>query len=259
MNARTGDPTVVTARSGAVMTITLNRPHALNALTPDMYADLATALMQAAASDVRAVVLTGAGRGFCPGQDLNASTSSDPAADLRLVDGTVRALRALEKPVIAAINGATAGGGLAYALACDFRIAATGAKFAPAFLELGLVPDLGSSWLLVQALGVDRTFDWLVSGRKVTAIEALAMGLIHEVAEPDELMTTALDKARHLATKATRAIGLSKRLLQAAARHTFDAQLDLEAQAQALAGSSDDYREAMEAFRERRPPRFTGR
>jgi 2-(1,2-epoxy-1,2-dihydrophenyl)acetyl-CoA isomerase len=141
------DPTVLGALDGAVFTITLNRPHALNALTPPMYAELAAVLMRAAQPDVRAVVVTGAGRGFCPGQDLNETSSDDPSSDLRYVDGTVRGLRALEKPVIAAINGAAAGGGLAYALACDVRLAAEGAKFAPAFIDIGLVPDLGTSAL----------------------------------------------------------------------------------------------------------------
>jgi 2-(1,2-epoxy-1,2-dihydrophenyl)acetyl-CoA isomerase len=253
------EPTVLCARDGSVLTLTLNRPHALNALTPPMYLELASALMQAADVDVRAVIVTGAGRGFCPGQDLNDSASDDPSADLRFVDGTVRALRALQKPVIAAINGAAAGGGLAYALACDIRIASSSAKFAPAFIDLGLVPDLGCSWLLTQILGADRTFEWLCSGRKIVAAEALTMGLVHEVVEPGELMEVAMARAKALADKPTRAIGLTKRLLQSAATHSFDAQLDAEAQAQALAGSSADYAEALAAFRERRPPRFTGR
>jgi 2-(1,2-epoxy-1,2-dihydrophenyl)acetyl-CoA isomerase len=237
----TTSATVLTAHDGAVMTITLNRPHALNALTPPMYGELAAALMQAAAPSVRAVIVTGAGRGFCPGQDLNDSASADPSADLRFVDGTVRALRALQKPVIAAINGAAAGGGLAYALACDIRIAASSARFAPAFLELG------------------RAFERLLSGRKLVATEALALGLVHEIVEPDALMHHAMARAQALAGKATLAIGLSKRLLQAAQHQGFEAQLEAEAQAQALAGASSDYTEALTAFRERRPPRFTGR
>jgi 2-(1,2-epoxy-1,2-dihydrophenyl)acetyl-CoA isomerase len=251
--------TVLTARDGSVLTLTLNRPQALNALTPPMYLELAAALMKAAAVDVRAVIVTGAGRGFCPGQDLNDGASDDPAADLRFVDGTVRALRALQKPVVAAINGATAGGGLAYALACDIRIAATSAKFAPAFIDLGLVPDLGCSWLLTQILGADRAFEWLTSGRKINAAEALAIGLVHEVVEPGALLQHAMARAQALATKPTRAIGLTKRLLQSAAASSFDTQLDAEAQAQALAGSSADYAEALTAFRERRTPVFSGR
>ncbi len=251
--------TILTALDGAVFTITLNRPQALNALTPPMYVELAAALMRAADPAVRAVIVTGAGRGFCPGQDLNDSASDDPSADLRFVDGTVRALRALHKPVIAAVNGAAAGGGLAYALACDIRIASSGAKFAPAFIDLGLVPDLGCSWLLARTLGAERAFEWLLSGRKLTAMEAMAMGLVHEVVEATKLMPRAMARAKELAAKPTLAIGLTKRLLQAAASNSFDAQLDAEAQAQALAGASSDYTEALAAFRERRPPRFTGR
>jgi 2-(1,2-epoxy-1,2-dihydrophenyl)acetyl-CoA isomerase len=253
------EPNVLSARDGSVLTLTLNRPQALNALTPPMYQDLAAALLAAAAVDVRAVIVTGAGRGFCPGQDLNDSGSANPSADLRFVDGTVRALRALQKPVVAAINGAAAGGGLAYALACDIRIASSSAKFAPAFIDIGLVPDLGCSWLLAQILGADRAFEWLTSGRKLTAAEALSLGLVHQVVEPGDLMAQAMARAQALANQPTLAIGLTKRLLQSAATHSFDAQLDAEAQAQTLAGRSADYAEAMAAFRERRPPQFTGR
>jgi len=249
---------VLTRRDGSVLTIQLNRPQALNALNAAMYARLGSALIEAASTTVRAVVLTGSGRGFCPGQDLKDTASDAPAADLRLVDGTVRALRALQKPTIAAINGAVAGGGLAYALACDVRIAASTAKFAPAFADLGLVPDLGCSWLLARTMGAERAFEWLCSGRKLTASEALAMGLVHEVVEPAELVTRAAERAAVLADKATLAIGLTKRLLHAAAHSTFEAQLELEAQAQAEAGASSDYREALAAFREKRSPRFTG-
>jgi 2-(1,2-epoxy-1,2-dihydrophenyl)acetyl-CoA isomerase len=251
--------TVLTAQDDSVFTLTFNRPQAMNALTAAFYCDLTSALMQAADPAVRAVIVTGAGRGFCPGQDLNDSASDDPAADLRFVDGTVRALRALQKPVIAAINGAAAGGGLAYALACDIRIASSSAKFAPAFIDLGLVPDLGCSWLLTQILGADRAFEWLSSGRKITAAEALAMGLVHEVVEPGDLTARAMARAQALAARPTRALGLTKRLLQSAATNSFEAQLDAEAQAQSLAGSSADYTEALAAFRERRPPVFTGR
>ena len=251
-------PTVLMERDGAVLTIRLNRPEALNALNAATYAGLGVALIEAASRSVRAVVLTGSGRAFCPGQDLNDAAGDDPAADLRLVDGTVRALRALQKPTIAAINGAVAGGGLAYALACDIRIAASSARFAPAFMDLGLVPDLGTSWLLARAMGAERAFHWLYSGRKVSALEAQAMGLVHEVVEPAALMDRATVQARALAERATLAFGLTKGLLNAATNATFETQLELEAQAQAQAGASDDYREALAAFRERRPPRFVG-
>ena len=250
---------MLVSRDGAVLTITLNRPAALNALTAQMYTDLGAALMKAMAPDVRAVILTGAGKGFCPGQDLNDAASDDPAADLRLVDGTVRALRSLEKPVIAAINGAVAGGGLAYALACDFRIAASSAVFAPAFIDMGLVPDLGCSWLLAEAMGTACAFDWLCSGRRLSAAEAMAAGLVQEVVAPESLPARALQRAKELAERPTRAIGLTKSLLQRASRAQFEVQLEYEAVAQASAGASADYREALASFRERRAPKFTGR
>ena len=217
----TAAATVLVSRDGAVMTITLNRPEALNALTPPMYGELAAALMQAASPEVRAVLVTGAGRGFCAGQDLNDGASDDPSSDLRFVDGTVRALRALQKPVIAAVNGAAAGGGLAYALACDIRIASSSAKFAPAFVDLGLVPDLGCSWLLTQILGAERAFEWLLSGRKLSSSEALALGLVHEIVEPAGLIAHAMSRAHALAAKPTLAIGLTKRLLQGAQWRPF--------------------------------------
>ena len=253
------EPTILTARNGAVMTITLNRPKALNALVAKMYVELADALMAAAKPDVRAVIITGAGKGFCAGQDLNDSGSDDPAADLRFVDGTVKALRGFEKPVIAAVNGAAAGGGMAYALAADIRIASSSAFFAPAFLDLGLVPDLGTSWFVVEAMGYARAFEWLSSGRRMPAAEAQVAGLVHEVVAPEALLPRAMERASALAEKPTRALGLTKQLLQRASRAQFEAQLENEAQAQTRAGETEDYSEALSAFRERRPPKFTGR
>jgi 2-(1,2-epoxy-1,2-dihydrophenyl)acetyl-CoA isomerase len=251
--------TVLVERDDAVMTITLNRPAALNALNATMYAELGIALMAAAQPDVRAVVLGGAGRGFCAGADLKDAASDDPAADLRLVDGTVRALLALEKPVVGALHGAVAGGGIAYALACDIRIAGDDVRFVPAFIDLGLVPDLGCSWLIVEAIGRAAAFEWLCSGRRLEATEALGRGLLHEVVASAELSSRASQRARELAARPTRAIGQTKRLLQRAARAQFEQQLEHEAAAQELLGRTEDYREALAAFRERRAPRFTGR
>lgn len=253
------EPTVLTARCDAVLTITLNRPGVLNALNAPMYTELARALMEAADRAVRAVVLTGAGRGFCAGGDLNSMEGDDPSHDLRYVDGCIRGLYHLDKPVIAAINGVVAGGGLALALACDWRLSADSARWVPSFLQAGLVPDLGSSWFLAHVLGQERALDWLSSGRKLEAAEARAWGLATEVVPAADLMPRAAALAAKLASGPTRAIGLTRGLLQQAASSSLDEQLGREADAQAMAGRTADYAEALAAFRARRAPKFTGR
>src|SRR6058998_384177 len=182
---------VETARAAAVLTITLNRPDVLNALNAAMHEALGEALKEARADDVRAVVITGAGRGFCVGQDLAEfrEGAHDVAGHLRAsYHQNVKAIRALEKPVIAAVNGLAAGAGLSLACACDLRIAADTATFVPAFINIGLVPDSGGSYFVTRILGPARAFEWLASGRKLTATEAHAWGLVSEVVENDALM-----------------------------------------------------------------------
>src|SRR5213079_3417614 len=181
---------VETARAGAVLTITLNRPDVLNAFNRDMHRALAAALKDARADDVRAVVITGAGRGFCVGQDL--SEFEDDAGDIgsRLRGNyhpNIAAIRALEKPVIAAVNGVAAGAGMSLACACDVRLAADTASFVPAFIGIGLVPDSGGSYFIARLLGPARAFEWMSSGRRLTAAEAHAWGLVSEVVEAEAL------------------------------------------------------------------------
>src|SRR5918998_6118487 len=183
-------PEVEVARDGAVVTITLNRPDVLNAFNRSMHEALAAALKQARAEDVRAVLLTGAGRGFCVGQDLTEfrEETGDIGGRLRgLYAPNVLALRALEKPVIAAVNGPAAGAGLSLACACDLRLASDAASFVPAFVTIGLVPDSGGSFFVTRLLGYARAFEWMTSGRKLTAAEAHAWGLVSEVVEGDRL------------------------------------------------------------------------
>ena len=253
---------VLTRREGAVLTITLNRPDVLNALDLAMHRGLAAALAEAAKADVRAVVVTGAGRGFCVGQDI-AEFPEHPAAVGELLrtqfNPNIRALRDLAKPVIAAINGPAAGAGLAIAMACDLRLAATSASLVPAFLGIGLVPDSGLSWTLPQLIGAAASFEWLVFGRKMTADEAAARGLVTRVVDDAALAQEAAALAADLAARPTAAIGMTKRLLQDAATRSLPAQLDEEARLQALAAAGDDFAEGVAAFREKRPARFTGR
>src|SRR5919198_4193121 len=253
---------VETSRDGAVLTITLNRPDVLNALNAATHEALAAALKEARAEDVRAVVLTGAGRGFCVGQDLREfrEQAGDIGGRLRgSYHPNIKAIRALEKPVIAAVNGAAAGAGLSLACACDLRIASDEATFVPAFINIGLIPDSGGTFFVTRLIGQSRALEWLGSGRRLSAEEALEWGLVSEVVEPTVLETRAAEVAGELAALPTRAIGMTKRLLERAPTATLEDQLEWEAQLQAVATRTEDFREGVAAFLEKRPPSFQGR
>jgi 2-(1,2-epoxy-1,2-dihydrophenyl)acetyl-CoA isomerase len=255
-------PEVETQRDGGVLTITLNRPDVLNAFDEAMHELFRAVLKEARAEDVRAVVLTGAGRGFCVGQDLTAF--EEEAGDLgdflrRTFNPHVLALRALEKPVVAALNGVAAGAGVSLACACDLRIAGASATFVPAFAKVGLVPDTGGTYFLAHLLGYARAFEWVCSGRSLSAGDAHAWGLVAEVVEDGGLDARAAELAGTLAALPTRAIGMTKRLLDRATLAALTEQLELEAQLQAAAARSDDFREGVAAFLEKREPRFRGR
>jgi 2-(1,2-epoxy-1,2-dihydrophenyl)acetyl-CoA isomerase len=253
---------VLTTRDGGVLTITLNRPEVFNALNAATHAGLFAALEQAKTDDdIRAVVLTGAGRGFCAGQDL---TEFSDAGDIRerleeSYHPNVRAIRALEKPVIAAVNGPAAGAGLSLAFVCDLRIASDTAAFVPGFVSIGLVPDAGGSWFIVNLLGPARAFEWMTSGRRLSADEAQAWGLVSEVIASDDLAGRAADLAVLYAAAPTRAIGLTKRLFAHATTATLEEQLALEAELQSQATQTEDFREGVAAFLEKRAPEFRGR
>lgn len=254
--------TVLTERDGAVLTVTLNRPEAMNALTRELHADLFAALREAAAPDVRCVVLTGAGRAFCAGQDLaEFETVAGSVQDAleETYHPNVRALRALEKPVVAALNGPAAGAGLSLALACDLRVAAAGAVLVPGFVGIGLVPDAGGSWALARVLGAARAFEWMCSNRRLGAEEALAWGLVTEVvAAEDDFAAHVAAVAARWAAAPTRAIAATKRLLDHAHAATLDEQLALEAELQQACAGTADFREGVAAFLEKRAPRFAG-
>ena len=251
---------VETSRDGAVLTITLNRPDVLNAFNQAMHDGLAAALKDARDPEIRAVVVTGAGRAFCVGQDLTEFQETPNISD-RLRAGyhpNVLAVRALEKPVIASVNGPAAGAGLSFAAACDLRIAADSALFIPAFINIGLIPDSGGSFFIARLLGPARAFEWMSSGRRLTAAEAQQWGFVSDVVEADRLPEHTAALAGTLAAMPTRAVGMTKRLFDAASTNSLDEQLELEAQLQTAATQTEDFREGVAAFLEKRDPQFKG-
>lgn len=233
-----------------VMTLTLDRANQLNAFTRELQKDFAAALKEARNPEVRAVIITGAGRGFCVGQDLEEA-QADGDAYGRLGNHyipNITALRALEKPVIAAVNGAAAGAGLSLAAACDIRIASTKSKFVPAWINIGLVPDAGGSYFVPRILGYARTLEWFATGRHMTADEALANGLVLDVVEPEALLGRATELAHRFAAMPPRAVAMTKRALQASQRATLADQLQRERELQAVAIESHEYADAVAAF-----------
>ena len=254
--------TITVDMADGVATVTLNRPDSLNALNAAMRRELLAAFKGFARNDaVRAVILTGEGRGFCSGADLRGD---DSERDFRRVlereyNPLVRAIRDLPKPVIAAVNGVAAGAGVSLALACDLVYAAEEARFIQAFVRIGLVPDSGSTRTLVRALGRHRASQLMFTGDPLPAAEAQAAGLVSGVVPADALMATVNEAAGRLAAAPTRAIGLAKRSITAAEDASLDESLTLEAQLQDLAGRTEDHAEGVAAFGEKRDPEFRGR
>ena len=250
-----------------VATITLNRPDKLNTFTGEMHAELKQA-MQIIQSDrgVRALMITGAGRGFCAGQDLsermigNGGESADVGSSLeKNYNPLLKQLRALPYPVICAVNGVAAGAGCNLVLACDIVIAARSASFIQAFSRIGLIPDAGGTYTLPRLVGTARAMAAAMLAEKVSAEQAQQWGMIWKCVDDDRLMNEATALARQLAGQATRALGLTKRAIYASADNTFNQQLDLERDLQREAGKSEDFREGVAAFKEKRAAKFSGR
>ncbi len=254
---------VLVEERGGWRRITLNRPDKLNAFTAELHRALAGAFADAAADEsCRAVLLTGAGRAFCAGQDLEA-IGDDPSGvgDLldELYNPLVRSIRALPKPVVCAVNGVAAGAGANVALACDIVLASRKAKFIQAFCKIGLVPDSGGTWILPRLVGDARARALALTGDPVSAEQAESWGLIWRAVDDEALAPEAERLAAHLATQPTYALGLIKQAFAASAANTLDAQLDLESELQRDASTTPDYREGVAAFAAKRPPAFTGR
>jgi 2-(1,2-epoxy-1,2-dihydrophenyl)acetyl-CoA isomerase len=249
-----------------VATLTLNRPDVLNSFNRAMSAQLVAALGSCAQDpDVRAILITGAGRGFCAGQDLS-DVPEEPGGgqDLgRIVrecyNPVIKGIRHTEKPVIAAVNGVAAGAGANLALACDIVIASEDASFIQSFSKVGLVPDSGGTFMLPRLIGVARATALMMLAEKVTADQAKAIGMIWDVCPNAVLMDTAFSVAANLASSPTKGLGLIKRALNASMGNGLDAQLDVEEKLQGEAGRTEDYREGIAAFLAKRKPVFTGR
>lgn len=250
-----------------VATLTFNRPDKLNSFTTEMHAEVRDALARVQADpSIRCLLLTAAGRGFCAGQDLSdravapGSAMPDLGESLeKNYNPLVRALRGLEFPVVCAVNGVAAGAGANIALACDIVLAARSASFIQPFCKLGLVPDSGGTWFLPRLVGAGRATALAMLGDKVSAEQAEAWGMIYKVVDDAALRDEATKLARHLATQPTKGLALIKQAMQASATNTLDEQLDLERDLQRQAGRTQDYREGVAAFTEKRAPKFEGK
>lgn len=259
--------TVLVSLDAGVLTLTLNRPDKLNSFNEAMHRALRAGFERAAAdAAVRAVLLTGAGRGFSAGQDLGDRDprKGGPAPDLgatleTFYNPTLRLIRALEKPVVCAVNGVAAGAGANIAFACDIVLAARSARFIQAFAKIGLVPDAGGSWSLARILGEPRAKALALLAEPLPAETAADWGLIWKAVDDDALLDEARSIATRLAAGPTRGLGLTKRAIQAAAGNSLDAQLDLERDLQREAGRTADYAEGVTAFLEKRTAEFSGR
>lgn len=255
---------VLQARRDAVIEITLNRPDKLNSMTDAMRSQL-RAVLDAASNDlaIRAILLTGAGRGFCAGEDLVEVSGPDGGPDrfreiVEQFNSLVFLIRESKKPVIAAVNGVAAGAGANLALACDFVVASDAASFVQSFVHIGLVPDTGGSYFLPRLVGMAKARELLMLGEKVTATEAAAIGLIYRAVPAAALLDEARTLAHRLSVMPTFALALTKKLIDQSASHSLGQQLTLEKEFQVDASASADYAEGLRAFLEKRKAVFQG-
>jgi 2-(1,2-epoxy-1,2-dihydrophenyl)acetyl-CoA isomerase len=250
-----------------VAVLTLNRPDRMNSFNTQMHGEVRDALKQVKKDgSVRCLLITGNGRGFCAGQDLS-DRNVDPNAEMpnlgesieKNYNPLIRTLQGLEMPVICAVNGVAAGAGANIAFACDIVLAARSASFIQAFCKIGLVPDSGGTWTLPRLVGHARAMALSMLGDKISAEQAQSWGMIWQVIDDEQLKDEALSMAKRLATQPTKGLALIKRAIQSSWDNSFDEQLDLERDLQTLAGRTEDYREGVKAFMEKRQPDFKGK
>ena len=253
--------TLTVTRDGALLRLALNRPDVLNALTPELLSELRAALTLAEADEVRAVLLTGEGRGFCSGADLGATAIAGNAQEVveTFYNPVVQALMTLPKPVVAAVNGVAAGAGMSLALACDLRLLSENAAFALGFSRIGLVMDAGMSYTLPRLVGPARALELAYSGRKLGAGEAKALGLGELILPAEGFAGAATEFAKTLSEGPTQSYARIKAQVAASLEHTLLEQLALEARLQGEASRTEDFKEGLHAFGEKRPPQFRGR
>ncbi|MER3430016.1 MAG: 2-(1,2-epoxy-1,2-dihydrophenyl)acetyl-CoA isomerase [Blastocatellia bacterium] len=260
--------TVLYELSGFVATVRMNRPEALNALSQQLSSDLAASFERAVADGARAIILTGSGRAFCSGGDLremralgekDGNIGAFLDRPLKALHEVIRFIRETPVPFIAAVNGVCAGAGTNFALACDLVLAAENATFNEAFVRIGLTPDCGGTFFLPRAVGEKMAAEMFLTGMSINATRAAEIGMINRVVPSEDLMQEARKLAEQLATGPTSSFGRIKRLLNSSFRNTLEEQLDLEADCQLQSGKSDDFREGVSAFFEKRRPEFKGR
>lgn len=255
--------TILIHHDQQVAYLTFNRPEKFNSFNRDMALAFQTALDDAAAnSDVRCMVISGAGKAFCAGQDLAEATDPNGPALSAIVsehyNPIIHRLRAIEKPIIAAVNGVAAGAGANIALACDIVVATESASFIQAFSKIGLIPDSGGTFMLPRLIGQQRAGALMLTGDKVSATEAVAMGMIYRSISDSVFVTEYQALAVRLAQMPTIGLGLTKRLLNQSFEHTLSDQLESEKELQVVAGKTDDFKEGVAAFLEKRAPSFKG-
>lgn len=264
----TDEKILLTEKKGNVGIITLNRPDKLNSFNDELTFQLQDALKEMEKDkEVRAIILTGAGRGFCAGQDLQSRSIAQEMGQRpslgdsikRRYNPIVTKLRRMEKPIIAAVNGVAAGAGASVAFACDFRIVTDKTSFIQSFTKVGLIPDSGATFVLPRLIGVTRAFELMLSADKLTAEEALRLGVVNKVVTDEELMKESLALAEKLAAGPSKAFGLTKRAVNKAIFDDLEELLEYEANLQEIAGRSDDFEEGVKAFVEKRPAQYKGK
>jgi 2-(1,2-epoxy-1,2-dihydrophenyl)acetyl-CoA isomerase len=259
---------LLTEKKNGVGIITLNRPDKLNAFSDELTFQLQDALKEMEKDkEVRAIILTAAGRGFCAGQDLQSRSIAQEMGERPSLGDSIRRrynpivikLRRIEKPIIAAVNGVAAGAGASIAFACDYRIVTDKVNFIQSFTKVGLIPDSGATFILTRLVGLTKAFELMLSADKLSAEEALNLGIINKIVGEDDLMKEAVALAEKLAAGPTKAFGLTKRAVNRAVFDDLEELLEYEASLQEIAGRSDDFAEGVKAFVEKRTPQYTGK